>query len=128
MNKELLEEFKNLSKNAREKSYYFPAIQIYNKNLKILEVGYRNDEPIALVEKEIPLMNRKEYIVVFNYTVDEANQKLTWGYGYYYFDRVSGKNAYNKVIKGGNLSSVEKENETVDNCNKQTQKEDKIEL
>lgn len=48
MNKELLEEFKNLSKNAREKSYYFPAIQICYENdehnedniMKIIDFAY----------------------------------------------------------------------------------------
>ena len=38
----------------------------YNGNLKILETGFRKDEAIALVEKDVPSMNRKEYIVAFN--------------------------------------------------------------
>ncbi len=78
--------------------------KVYNGNLKILKTGFRKDEPIALVEKDVPSMNRKEYIVAFNYTIDEEKNNLIWGYGRYYYDKTSGVKAYEKVINGGNLA------------------------
>ena len=74
-----------------------------NDNLTILAEGFRNDQSVALVEKNIPSMNIKEYIVAFNPVIDE-NNNLSWGYGRYYYDEKSGKEAYKTVINGGNLS------------------------
>ncbi len=81
----------------------------YNGNLKILETGFRKDEAIALVEKDVPSMNRKEYIVAFNYTIDKEKNNLSWGYGRYYYDKNSGEKAYEKVINGGNLAFHDRE-------------------
>ncbi len=77
--------------------------KIYNRNLKIIDKGFRKEQPIALIEK-ILSNNEKEYIVAFNYAIDEVNNNLTWGYGKYYEDEDSGKKAYKTVINGGNLS------------------------
>lgn len=83
--------------------------KVYNGNLKILETGFRKDEAIALVEKDVPSMNRKEYIVAFNYTIDKEKNNLSWGYGRYYYDKNSGEKAYEKVINGGNLAFHDRE-------------------
>lgn len=90
-----------IEKSYREKISY--EEKRCNDNLTILAEGFRNDQPIALVEKNIPRMDRKEYIVAFNYVVDE-NNNLSWGYGRYYYNEKSGKEAYKTVINGGNLS------------------------
>ena len=79
-------------------------LKLYNGNMLIIDKGFRKDEPIALVEKNVPSMNRKEYIVAFNYTIDKENNNLSWGYGRYYYDKSSGQEAYEKVINGGNLA------------------------
>lgn len=78
--------------------------KVYNDNLKILYIGNRRDEKIALVEKNNVKFGDKEFIVAFNYEVDKASNSLTWGYGYYYYDFESGKKAFNKVINGHSLS------------------------
>lgn len=96
--------------NNKEKieTEYKKAIEfedkVYNGNLVIIDKGFRKEEPIALIEKDVPSMNRKEYIVAFNYTIDENNNSLSWGYGRYYYDKNSGQEAYQKVINGGNLA------------------------
>lgn len=78
--------------------------KVYDDDLKIIDKGFRRDEAIALVEKSVPGMNKKEYIVAFNYTVDEKNNKLSWGYGYYYAsDKETATKDYKRVISGGNL-------------------------
>lgn len=89
---------------SKYRSYIGYEEKIYNGNLKIIETGFRKEQPVALVEKNIESMNRKEYIVAFNYTLDKENSNLSWGYGYYYYDKDSGVKAYEKVINGGNLS------------------------
>ena len=58
---QILEDFKEMTGGE---------IEIYNGNMRIIEKGYRNKEPVALVEKTIG--NEKEYIVAFFYG-DGAN-------------------------------------------------------
>lgn len=104
---EMLQEWLSNNKERIEQEYKETIgyeEKVYNGNLKILKTGFRKDEPIALVEKDVPSMNRKEYIVVFNYTIDKENNNLSWGYGRYYYDNTSGEKAYEKVINGGNLA------------------------
>ena len=76
-------------------------IGLYNGNMRIIEKGYRDKKPIALVEKTIG--NEKEYIVAFYYTTKQ--DKLEWAYGYYYDnDKSKAFNDFKKVISGGNLA------------------------
>ena len=104
---EMLQEWLSNNKERIEQEYKETIgyeEKVYNANLKILKTGFRKDEPIALVEKDVPSMNRKEYIVAFNYTIDKENNNLSWGYGRYYYDNTSREKAYEKVINGGNLA------------------------
>ena len=52
----------------------------------VVDIGYRNDIPVALVERQYK--KTVEYIIAFNYEIE--NNKMTWGYGYYY-DKNLGK-------------------------------------
>lgn len=111
-NYENLQEWVNKNQERIEQEYKETIgfeDKIYNGNLKILDKGFRKDEPVALVEKDVPSMNRKEYIVVFNYVIDEKNNDLHWGYGKYYYDKNSGQEAYQIVINGGNLAFKDRE-------------------
>lgn len=94
-NKEqILEDFKEMTGGE---------IEIYNGNMRIIEKGFRNKEPIALVEKTIG--NEKEYIVAFFYTTKQ--DKLEWAYGYYYSDdKTKARNDFQKVISGENLADT----------------------
>lgn len=83
---------------------------IYNNNLKILKKGYRNYQPVALLERN--LINKKEYIIAFNYEIKDS--KLEWGYGYYYEnDMEKALQDFEKVIIGGNLENTFKEEGSV---------------
>ena len=78
---QILEDFKEMTGGE---------IEIYNGNMRIIEKGYRDKKPIALVEKTIG--NEKEYIVAFYYTTKQ--DKLEWAYGYYYDELGGLKVAY----------------------------------
>lgn len=72
-------------------------------NMYVIDVGYRNEEPIALVEKITKY--GKEYIIGFNYKI--TDNKIQWGYGYYYgTDITKAKNDFKNVLAGGNLSDT----------------------
>lgn len=103
---EMLQDWLSKNKDRIENEYKetIGIGKVYNGNLKIIDKGFRKEESIALVEKDVPSMNRKEYIVAFNYTIDEEKNNLSWGYGRYYYDKNSGTEAYKKVINGGNLA------------------------
>jgi len=73
---------------------------IFQNGKRVLKTGFRNDQPIALVENT--LTDFEKYIVAFYYEVE--NNNLTWGYGYYYDDLESANKAFQKVINGGNLA------------------------
>lgn len=77
-------------------------IEVYNENMRILDKGFRNKEPVALIEKTIG--NEKEYIVAFYYQTKQ--DKLEWGYGYYYEGKEKAKADFKKVISGGNLADT----------------------
>lgn len=87
---------KEYEKFIGEENIYFKG------NKKLLAVGTRKNQPVALVEWTKG--GRKEYIVAFDYIIDKENSSLSWGYGKYYYDKNSGKSAYEKVINGGNLT------------------------
>ena len=69
----------------------------------VVDIGYRNDIPVALVERQYK--NTVEYIIAFNYEI--KNNKMTWGYGYYY-DKNLGKamDDFKKVLAGKNLADT----------------------
>lgn len=69
----------------------------------VIDVGYRNEVPVALIEKHGN--DFVEYIIAFNYRVN--NNKMTWNYGYYY-DRNIDKamNDFKEVLDGGNLAET----------------------
>lgn len=76
-------------------------------NKVIIETGKRNNEPVALVEHCFK-DGTKEYIVSFNYKV--TNEKVDWGYGYYYGnDLKKAKEDFEKVKAGENLADTFKE-------------------
>lgn len=70
----------------------------------VIDLGYRNKQPVALIEKTMQ-DSSKEYIIAFNYKID--NKKIDWAYGYYYNDNISkAKQDFNKVLSGGNLANT----------------------
>lgn len=73
-------------------------------NKCILETGERNNDKVALVEHRFQ-DGTKEYIVAFNYEVND--KKVDWGYGYYYGDDLKkAKEDFEKVKAGGNLADT----------------------
>ncbi len=76
--------------------------KLYNGNMVIIDKGFRKDQPIALIEKSLS-DSEKEYIVAIYYKIND--DKLTWGYAYYYDNNKQKAEAdYKKVISGGNLA------------------------
>ena len=72
-------------------------------NMYVIDVSYRNKDPIALVENTTKY--GKEYIIGFNYEI--TDNKIQWGYGYYYDTDISkAKNDFKKVLAGGNLADT----------------------
>lgn len=101
---EMLQEWVNDNKDIIQSEYlYFAGVD----NKKIIETGKRNDTPIALVEHYFK-DGTKEYIVAFNYEIN--NKKVNWGYGYYYSNNLEkAKKDFEKVKAGGNLADTFKE-------------------
>ena len=78
--------------------------RLLEKGMYILDLGYRDDTPVALVERTLQ-DNSIEYIIAFNYKI--TDNKINWGYGYYYSnDLEKAKNDFNKVLEGGNLADT----------------------
>lgn len=76
--------------------------KLYN-GIFLIDVGYRNDIPIALVEKHYN--ENVEYIIAFNYKID--NNKINWGYGYYYNKNIGkAMEDFKKVLAGHNLADT----------------------
>ncbi len=70
----------------------------------VIDLGYRNKQPVALIEKTMQ-DNSKEYIIAFNYKI--TDKKIDWAYGYYYNENISkAKQDFNKVLSGGNLANT----------------------
>lgn len=79
----------------------------HKDNKCIIETGKRNNDKVALVEHKFK-DETKEYIIAFNYEIND--QKLNWGYGYYYSnDLKKAKEDFEKVKAGGNLADTFKE-------------------
>ena len=78
--------------------------RIINDTFSIVDVGYRNEQPVALVEKKFS-DNSKEYIIAFDYSINDDN--INWGYGYYYNENIEkAKEDFNRVLKGENLADT----------------------
>lgn len=72
-----------------------------DNGMYVMDLGYRNNQPVALVERTFSDKS-KEYIIAFNYKIKD--NKIDWGYGYYYSDNIEkAKNDFKKVLEGGNL-------------------------
>lgn len=81
----------------------------------VVDVGYRNEMPVALVERHYD--DTLEYIIAFNYEIE--NNKMNWGYGYYYNkDLGKAMEDFKKVLAGGNLADTFYKKERSDkSCN-----------
>lgn len=76
----------------------------YNNNLRVLEFGYRRNEPVALIEKFLGNKD-KEYVIAINYTKDGDN--LSWDRGFYFDDKIKAKKKFDSVLKGKSLYDKE---------------------
>jgi len=108
---EMLEQWVNDNKEHIKEEYSkFTGVENESKKTReldngmiVLDVGYRRNEPIALVERKVE--DSKEYIIAFIYKIE--NNKIDWAYGYYYdTDLEKAKQDFNKVLSGGNLADT----------------------
>lgn len=77
--------------------------RMLGNGMYVMDVGYRNKQPVALVEKNTDY--GVEYIIAFNYRIDD--NKIDWAYGNYYNDDLSkAKQDFKKVLSGGNLADT----------------------
>ena len=75
-----------------------------NDTFSVVDVGYRKEQPVALVEKTFA-DNSKEYIIAFDYSIE--NDNIDWGYGYYYNENIDkAKEDFSRVLKGENLADT----------------------
>ena len=75
-----------------------------NDTFNVVDVGYRKEQPVALVEKTFA-DNSKEYIIAFDYSI--KNDNIDWGYGYYYNENIDkAKEDFARVLKGENLADT----------------------
>lgn len=78
--------------------------RMFDGGMYVIDLGYRNKQPVALIEKTMK-DNSKEYIIAFNYKI--TDKKIDWAYGYYYNENISkAKQDFNKVLSGGNLANT----------------------
>lgn len=79
--------------------------------ITVLDVGYRNSIPVALVVKKYEKYD-DEYIIGFNYEIKD--NKINWGYGYYYGTNIEkAKNDFQEVLAGKNIAyTFNQENKT----------------
>lgn len=85
----------------------FESLKNYHRQLDdyfyVLDVGYRKDQPVALVERTTEY--GKDYLIAFNYEIE--NNKISWGYGYYYDTNLDkAKKDFGRVLNGENLSKT----------------------
>jgi len=69
-------------------------------DMEIIDKGFRREQPVALIKRNFN--NNYEYVIAFNYKIE--NEKIKWDYGYYYdkdIDKAS--KDFNSVLSGGNL-------------------------
>ena len=75
-----------------------------NDTFSVVDVGYRKEQPVALIEKTFA-DNSKEYIIAFDYSI--GNDNINWGYGYYYNENIDkAKEDFTRVLKGENLADT----------------------
>lgn len=80
-----------------------------NDTFYLIDVGFRKEQPVALVEKTFTEKD-KEYIIAFDYKVE--NDKINWGYGYYYDKNLKkAKEDFAKVLAGKDLADTFSEKE-----------------
>lgn len=71
------------------------------ENKVILEIGKRKEQNVALVENYLE-DGKKEYIIAFNYEVED--KKVNWSYGYYYNGNLEkAREDFEYVKSGGSL-------------------------
>ena len=74
------------------------------ENAYVIDVGYRKEQPIALVK-----MNN-EYVIGLGYEIKD--NKIDWQYGYYYLtDFKKAKTDFKRVLAGENLDDTFSEKE-----------------
>ena len=49
-------------------------------------------------------MRKKLYIIAFSYKIKDDN--ISWGYGYYYYNKEKAEEHFKKVLKGKNLIDI----------------------
>ena len=80
-----------------------------NDTFYLIDVGFRRQTPVALVEKTFTEKD-KEYIIAIDYKVE--NDRINWGYGYYYDkDIKKAKEDFAKVLEGKELADTFTEKE-----------------
>lgn len=81
--------------------------------ITVLDVGYRNSTPVALVVKKYEKYD-DEYIIGFNYEIKD--NKMNWGYGYYYGTNIAkAKNDFQDVLAGKNIADTFNQENVIDN-------------
>lgn len=88
----------------KEMDLKIPSYKKLDNNLIILDTDYRNNEPIALVQKEKPY--HTEYVIAIDYVID--NNEMVWAYGHYYYDLEIAKKEFNKIKEGGYIDHTNK--------------------
>ena len=102
---------------SRETNKKIQRTRQLDNGIYVVDLGYRNDTPVALVEREVKNYP-SEYIIAFNYEIKD--NKMDWGYGYYYGqDILKAKEDFKKVLAGKNLA------DTFSNKNKNKRKDDR---
>ncbi len=106
---EMLVQWLNDNKERVQKEYN-EFIGVENKEIHFengmtaLEFGKRNQERVALVQHNFK-DGGYEYIIAFNY--EAKDNKLEWGYGYYYSTDIDkAREDFNKVLAGENLADT----------------------
>ena len=75
-----------------------------DNGITVIDVGYRNSTPVALVLKKYEKYD-DEYIIGFNYEIKD--NKIDWGYGYYYgTDLEKAKTDFADVLAGKSLTDT----------------------
>lgn len=72
-----------------------------NNGIRVVDLGYRREQPIALVEKNIG--DTKQYIIAFHYKITDNN--IEWAYGKYYNNDLNkAKQDFKKILSGGDVA------------------------
>ena len=77
--------------------------RLLDNGMFVMDTGYRREIPVALIERRFS--DGKELIIAFNYKIND--NKIEWGYGYYYGDDLAkAQNDFKKVLAGGSLADT----------------------